>query len=47
MRKHEQFIYKLQKTNAGSVSEAVAEKHFETLKQITKAFTDRNNEHFA
>jgi hypothetical protein len=34
------------KTEPESVSEAVAEKHFETIKMITKCFTDKENENY-
>jgi hypothetical protein len=37
----------MQKTDPSSVSEAVAKKHFETIRIITKCFTDRENENFA
>jgi hypothetical protein len=34
------------KTEPESVSEQVAEKHFETIKMITKCFTDKENENY-
>jgi len=46
LRKHESLMYKLNKTDPSSVSELVAEYHYERLKAITKCFTDRNNEYF-
>lgn len=40
-------MYKLTKTAPSSLSDVVAEKHFETLKGITKFFTQKeNNEYY-
>ena len=46
LKKYESFMYKLQKTDAGNISDEVADKHFEVLKHISKCFTDKTNENF-
>lgn len=46
LRNYDGLIYKLSKTDPASVSEEVANKHFESIKLITKCFTDRENENF-